>query len=214
MVQIGKNYWYLATCRKSLKKVFLKSQWRGWNIYAPVISRDTFMIYKFRKYPTEFFEVNFINTFDPLFIGYFDWPFVLMRSKPLLVLMIPSDVFRLIFRRELHFFISSLWYMLCRKQNIIDGACWIISINLCFDLFWWTILSYNENKTSLGFFGKVILIFEGKINSTDGAKSEHCYALCSRIRLRLELKMWSLNVQKIITAWNSEFKIHRQIVNT
>ena len=78
------------------------------NIYAPVISRDTFMIYKFRKYPTEFFEVNFINTFDPLFIGYFDWPFVLMRSKPLLVLMIPSDVFRLIFRRELHFFISSL----------------------------------------------------------------------------------------------------------
>ena len=31
-----------------------------------------------------------------------------MRSKLLLVLMIPSDVFRLIFRRELHFFISSL----------------------------------------------------------------------------------------------------------
>ena len=105
-------------------------------------------------------------------------------------------------------------YALCRKQNIIVGACWIISINLCFDLFWRTVLSYNENKTSLGFFGKVILIFEGKINSTDGAKSEHCYALCSRIRLRLELKMWSLNVQKIITAWNSEFKIHRQIVNT
>ena len=78
------------------------------NIYAPVISQDTFMIYKFRKYPTEFFEVNFINTFDPLFIGYFDWPFVLMRSKLLLVLMITSDVFRLIFRRELHFFISSL----------------------------------------------------------------------------------------------------------
>ena len=147
--------------------------------------------------------MDFINTFDPLFIGYFDWPFVLMRSKLLLGLMIPSDVFRLIFRRELHFFISSLWYMLCRKQNIIDGACWIISINLCFDLFWRIVLSYNENKTSLGFFGKVILIFEGKINSTDGAKSEHYYAICSRIPLRLRLKMWNLNVQIRIAAWNS-----------
>ena len=95
------------------------------------------------------------------------------------------------------FFISSLWYKLCQKQNIIDDACWIISINLCFDLFWPTILDYDKNKTSLGFFGRVILIFEGKINSTDGAKSEHCYALCSRIRLGFESKMWYLDVLKI-----------------
>ena len=59
-----------------------------------------------------------------------------------------------------------------------------------------TVLSYDENKTSLGFFGRVILIFEGKINSTDGAKSEHCYALCSRIRLGFESKMWYLDVLK------------------
>ena len=75
-----------------------------------------------------------------------------------------------------------------------------------------TVLSYDENKTSLGFFGRVILIFEGKINSTDGAKSEHCYALCSRIRLILGLKIWNLNVQIIIAAWNSDFKIHCQII--
>ena len=141
--------------------------------------------------------MDFINTFDPLFIGYFDWPFVLMRSKLLLVLMIPSDVFRLISTWIAFFHFISLVYVMsktkynrrCVLDHIYKSLFWPLLTD-CFEL--------QREQNIFRIFWEGNLNLWRKINSTDGAKSEHCYALCSRIRLRFESKIWNLNVQIMI----------------
>ena len=93
----------------------------------------------------------------------------------------------------------------CVLDHIYKSLFWPLLMD-CFEL--------QREQNIFRIFWEGNLNLWRKINSTDGAKSEHCYALCSRIRLSLELKMWNLNVQIIIAAWNSDFKIHCQIVNT
>ena len=126
--------------------------------------------------------------------------------------MIPSDVFRLILTWIAFFHFISLVYVMsktkynrrCVLDHIYKSLFWPLLMD-CFEL--------QREQNIFRIFWEGNLNLWRKINSTDGAKSEHCYALCSRIRLRLELKMWNFNVQIIIAAWISDFKIHCQIVN-
>ena len=92
----------------------------------------------------------------------------------------------------------------CVLDHIYKSLFWPLLMD-CFEL--------QREQNIFRIFWEGNLNLWRKINSTDGAKSEHCYALCSRIRLSLALKMWNLNVQIIIAVWNSDFKIHCQIVN-